>query len=145
VAAPLIDPVTFGVKVTLKVQAAAAATVAPQGAVPDGAAEKSPLATMLEIVSVEPELLFSVTVLGALVVPTASVLKARLVGDSTTGIAPVPDTPMICGLTAPPELAIATAPLIAPVPDGVKLTDKVHLADFASAPPQGEVPLPMAA
>ena len=70
VAAPVIEPVRLGVKVTLKVQVAAAATVAPQGVEPDGAAVKSPLATMLEIVRVAPELLVRVTVCGALVVPT---------------------------------------------------------------------------
>jgi hypothetical protein len=70
VAAPLIVPFTLGVKVTAKVQLAAAATVAPQGVVPEGAALKSPLATMFEIVSVAPESLVKVTVCGALVVPT---------------------------------------------------------------------------
>ena len=37
-----------------------------------------------------------------------------------------------------------TEPLIAPVPDGVNVTDSVHLADLARAPPQGVVPLPAA-
>jgi hypothetical protein len=34
-----MEPFTFGVNVTLKVQAAPVATVAPQGELPDGAAE----------------------------------------------------------------------------------------------------------
>ena len=144
VAAPVIAPVTLGVKVTLKVQVAAVATVAPQGTLPDGVALKSPLAAMLEMVSVVPELLVSVTVWGALVVPTDWDEKVRLVGDSATGISPVPDRPTICGLPAP-EVAMATAPLIDPVSVGVKVTENVHLADLASAPPQGEVPLPTAA
>ncbi len=71
VTAPLIEPFTLGVNVTLKVQVAPAATVEPHGVLPDGVAAKSPLATRLEIVSVPPEPLVSVTVLGALVVPTA--------------------------------------------------------------------------
>lgn len=71
VAAPLIDPFTLGVNVTLNVHVAPEATVAPQGVAPDGAAAKSPLATRLDMVRVPPELLVSVTVLGALVVPTA--------------------------------------------------------------------------
>jgi hypothetical protein len=39
VTAPLIDPFAFGVKVTLNVQVAPEATVAPQGVPPEGAAE----------------------------------------------------------------------------------------------------------
>ena len=38
VTAPAIEPFTPGVKVTLKVQVAEEATVAPQGVPPDGAA-----------------------------------------------------------------------------------------------------------
>jgi hypothetical protein len=48
---------------------------------------------------------------------------------------------MICGVPAP-EVAMATDPFTAPVSEGVKVTDSVHLADFASALPQGVVPLP---
>jgi hypothetical protein len=70
VAAPLIALFTLGVKVTLKVHVAPAATLAPQGVAPDPAAVKSPLVAMLDIVSVPPELLVSVTARGALVVPT---------------------------------------------------------------------------
>jgi hypothetical protein len=70
VAAPEIEPETFGVNVTVNVQVLAGATVSPHGSAPEGMAVKSPLATRLEIVTVEPELLVSVTVWGALVVPT---------------------------------------------------------------------------
>jgi hypothetical protein len=58
----VIAPFTLGVNVTLKVQVDAAATVAPQGVLPDGAAVKSPLPTMFEMVSVPPELFVKVTV-----------------------------------------------------------------------------------
>lgn len=71
VTAPLIEPFTLGVNVTLNVHVAPEATVAPQGVPPDGAAAKSPLATRLDMVRVLPEMLVSVTVLGGLVVPTA--------------------------------------------------------------------------
>jgi hypothetical protein len=71
VTAPLIDPFTLGVNVTLNVHVAPEATVAPQGVPPEGVAAKSPLATRFDMVRVPPELLVSVTVLGALVVPTA--------------------------------------------------------------------------
>jgi hypothetical protein len=39
VTAPLIEPFTFGVNVTLNVHVALEATVAPQGVLPDGVAE----------------------------------------------------------------------------------------------------------
>ena len=129
--------------VTLKVHVAPAATVAPQGVAPDGAAAKSPLATRLEIVSVPPELLVNVTDWGALVPPTASFPNARLAGDTATGNSPVPDTATTCGLPAP-ELAMVTAPLIAPVFDGANATEKVHFAEGARVPPQGDAPLPAA-
>lgn len=98
---------------------------------------------MLEILSVDPELFVSVTVFGALVVPTVCAAKVRLVGASVTGTTPVPVSPTICGLPAP-EVGIATAPLIEPVSVGVNVTDKVHFAAAASAPPHGVVPLPTA-
>ncbi len=63
-------PVALGVKVTLIVHLALAASVVPHDPLPDDVAVKSPLAMMLEIVSVAPESLVRVTVLGALVVPT---------------------------------------------------------------------------
>ena len=91
VAAPMMEPTTLGVKVTLKVHLPPEASVAPQGFVPEGVAAKSPLATRLEIVRVPPELLVSVTVCGALVVPTVCALKVRVVGDMVTGITPLPD------------------------------------------------------
>lgn len=144
VAAPVKEPDTLGLKSTLKVQVAPTATLAPQGVVPEPEALKPALATMLEMVSVVPELLVRVTDFGALAVPTARVPKARVVGDKTTGIAPVPVSPMICGLTAP-ESATDAAPLIDPVLVGVKVTERVHFAALASAPPHGVVPLPTAA
>jgi hypothetical protein len=136
-------PVAFGVNVTLKVHFPLDANVAPQAFEPEGVAVKSPLAAMLEIVSVPPELFVSVTVCGALVVPTACVPKLRLTGDSVTGIAPVPVTSTICGLPAP-DVAIATLPLVDAVSLGVNVTDIVHFPDAASGPPQGVAPLPAA-
>jgi hypothetical protein len=94
--------------------------------------------------SVPPELLVSVTVFGALVVPTVWPENVRLVGASVTGSAPVPEVAAICGLPAPVE-AMATDPLIAPVSEGVNVTDRVQLEDFARAPPHGVAPLPAAA
>lgn len=145
VTAPVTAAFTFGVKVTLKVQVAPAATVGPQGEPPDPAAANSPLVAMLDIFSVVPELLVNVTVCAALVVPTADE-NVRLVGETTTGSAPVPVSPTICGLTAPPVLEMDTAPLIDPVPVGVNVTENVHFANLTSANPEvhGVVPLPTA-
>ena len=86
------------------------------------------------MVSVPPELLVRVTVLGALVVPTACAVKVKLAGNSVTGISPVPDRPMIWGLPGP-EVEMATDPFTAPVSVGTKETETVHFADFANAPP----------
>lgn len=143
VAAPVIPPVTLGVNVTLNVHFPPAARVALQAFDPEGVAVKFPLATRLEIVSVPPELLVSVTVFAALVVPTACVPKDRLAGDAATGSTPVPVTSTNCGLPAP-EVAMATLPLVDPVYVGVNVTASVHFADAASAPPQGVAPLPAA-
>jgi hypothetical protein len=71
VTAPVIAPATFGVNVTLNVHLPPAAREDPQAFDPKGVAAKSPLAAMLEMVSAAPELLVNVTVLAALVVPTA--------------------------------------------------------------------------
>ena len=95
------------------------------------------------MVSVPPELLVSVTVFGALVVPMVCAENVRLVGESVTGAAPVPDKAATCGLGAP-VIAMASDPFTDPVSDGVKFTDSVQVADFASAPPQGVLPLPTA-
>lgn len=69
--------------------------------------------------------------------------KVRLVGANVTGDAPVPDKAAACGLAAP-VMAMASDPFADPVSDGEKVTDKVQEADFASAPPQGVLPLPTA-
>ncbi len=54
----------------------------------------------------------------------------------------MPDSAAICVL---PEVAIARAPFTDPLSVGVNVTDKVQVADFASAPPQGVLPLATAA
>jgi len=63
---PVRVPVAVGVKVTLMVQLAAAATLPPHVLL----AAKSPLATMLEIARGPVPLFVSITICGALVVPT---------------------------------------------------------------------------
>jgi hypothetical protein len=63
---PVREPVAVGVKVTLIVQVALAATLVPQLLV----WAKSPLAAMLEMLNAPVPLLVSVSVCAALVVPT---------------------------------------------------------------------------
>ena len=133
----------LGVKVTLKVHEAPAATVDPHGVLPEGTAAKSPLAASSEIVNVVLELFVSVTVFGALVVPIACEENDKLVGANVTGSLPVPDKAAICGLPGP-EVAIASEPFTDPVSVGVNVTESVQLAPLLSAPPQGELPLPAA-
>jgi hypothetical protein len=80
--------VAVGVKVTLIVQLAPAATLAPQVLV----WAKSPLAATLEMFRAALPVLVSVTVCGALVVPTFVPVNVRVVGARlTTGAScPVP-------------------------------------------------------
>jgi hypothetical protein len=81
--------VTVGVKVTLMMQLAPAATLAPQVLV----WAKFPLAVTLVMFKAALPVFVRVTVWDALVVPTACPVKVRLVGASvTTGASsPLPD------------------------------------------------------
>src|SRR5882672_41659 len=99
---------------------------------------------MLEIVSVAPELFVSVTVCGALVVPTACAAKVRLAGARVTGTTAFPFRLRICGLPGP-DVATTAPPLMVPGNEGVNVTVRVHLAPAARGPPQGVVPLPATA
>lgn len=94
VSVPVRVPVAAGVKVTLIVQLAAAATLAPQLLV----WAKSPLVATEETVRGPVPMLVSVTGWGALGVPTPWPLKVRLVTDRLTLVAevPVPFSEMIC-------------------------------------------------
>ncbi len=89
-------PVALGVNVTLNVQVAPAATLAPQGVAPPGTAEKSPLAERLERVSAMFSLFVRVIVCAALVVPTVWAVNVRLVGVMLTGRTAVPETLKTC-------------------------------------------------
>ncbi len=80
VMAPVRVPVAVGVKVTLMVHLAPAATEMPQSLV----CAKSPPATMLEIVSGALPVLVSLTGFAVLVVPTACFAKVRLVFERET-------------------------------------------------------------
>src|SRR6202044_4156612 len=83
VTAPVILPVLFGVKVTLKVHVEFAATLVPH--VPKLAIAKSPLATIpLSVRDDVGELFVNVTVCAGLVPPTASDVNVRLTGEKVT-------------------------------------------------------------
>jgi hypothetical protein len=77
---PYRSPGTVGVKVTLMMQLAPTARLAPQVLV----WAKSPLAEMLIMIKVALPVFVRVTVWGALVLPTACPVKVRLLGASVT-------------------------------------------------------------
>jgi len=88
VSEPVRDPVAVGVKVTLIVHEELAARLVPQVLV----SEKLPLTVMLEIVSVAPPGLLSVTLCGLLLVPSICPENVNEVGDRlAAGAVPVPD------------------------------------------------------
>jgi hypothetical protein len=131
-------PVAVGLNVTLIVQFAPAATLAPQVLV----CEKSPL-FVPTIVMPEPlnanvafPVLDSVMFCAALVVPTGWLVKVRLAEDSPTmGAIPVPDSETFCGLFAASSLMVSEA-LCAPVAVGLKVTLMLQLAPTATLAPQ---------
>lgn len=128
---PLRAPAAVGVKVTLMVQLAAAARVAPQVVV----LAKSPLMPMLAMFSVAPPLLVRVTVCAALVLPTFCEVKVSVVGlGDTPGAKPVPLRAADC--TTTPLLTTVTSPVRAPLAVGVKLTLTVQVAPAAKVHPQ---------
>src|SRR5439155_59393 len=101
VTVPVRVPVVVGVKLTLIVQLAPAATAVPQVPSPSIATE-SPLIVMLLIVSVAFPVLVSVTDCVALVVPTAWLAKVNEAGERlATGPVdvepPVPVRVAVCG------------------------------------------------
>ena len=77
----------------------------------------------------------TVSVFGALVVPTATVPKAKVAGVSATGSSPEPFRLMLCGLL----LALSemlTAPVCEPLVFGVNVTVIVHFAPGPMLVPQ---------
>src|SRR5258708_1637278 len=97
----LREPVAAGVKVTLIVQLAAAATLVPQVFVCTKSLLCAPVTVMLVIVKLAFPVLVRVTVCAVLVVPTDSAAKGRLPGVRLTPgaeVTPVPVTFTICGL-----------------------------------------------
>lgn len=81
----------------------------------------------------EVDLLFvTVTVCGALVVPTATLPKFRLPGKAVTGTIPVPESGTVCGLFDALSVMVSDAGAAAPTAVGLKLSTTVQLAPAAT-------------
>jgi hypothetical protein len=127
VKAPLLEPAAVGVKVTLRVQLALAATLEPQVLV----WEKSPLAVMLVMLRVALPVLLSVTLCALLLVPTACAGKVNEARERLTcGALPVPVSAMAIGSLSVLAFMV-TAPVRVPTASGVKVTLRVQLAPAA--------------
>jgi hypothetical protein len=129
---PVRKPVAVGVKLTEIVHVPATATEVPQVLV----WLKSPLAAIVVIVKGAVPELVSVTDCAALVVPTAWLLKVKLVGETlTAGAVPVPVNETVCGLL----LALSVTeidPVRDPVAVGAKVTEIVQVPATATDEPQ---------
>lgn len=139
---PVCVPEEFGAKATLMVQL-----------VPDVAREvqvlpvttNGPVIDGLAKVTVAPPVSVTVTVFELLVLPTLTLPKLRLVGETLTVAepevdeAPVPERGIDCGLFVALS-EIVTVPVRVPVAVGVKLTLMVQFAPAATVLPQVPVP-----
>ena len=73
-----------------------------------------------------------VTVCDALVAPTATLPKFRLVGETVTGAIPVPFSVTVCGLLVAVSVMVSDAAGAAPVVAGLKVSMTVQLAPAAT-------------
>jgi hypothetical protein len=90
---------------------------------------------ILVIESAVDRLLASVELCGALVVPTVCVAKVKVVGDTTTPVAPLPVRLTVWGLF----VALSTTvmdPLTAPVLVGLNVTEIVQFLPALTLVPQ---------
>lgn len=136
---PLAPSAGENVTAALQLAPAARFKLAAQGFAPLPVTANSPLAAKELSATALALVFFTVTVLAGLVVPTAWIVKARVVGVNESGGVlppePVPDRLTSCGLNEVPSL-IDTAPSIAPAAVGVKVTAILHFALDASDPVQ---------
>lgn len=126
---PDLVPTTVGVKVTLIEQDEPPARLAPQLLV----WEKSPEATMLEMVKATLPVLRKVATCAALAVPRSWLLKVKLpTGRNATGVAlPTPDKVIVCGLVTALSV-IVIEPKRLPEKTGVNVTLIVQLPPAAT-------------
>src|SRR5207302_1436876 len=133
---PVRAPEAVGVKVTLMVQVPPAAKVAGlvgQALAPILVAAKSPEGANELIVKAPAPVFVSVTVIGAVVVASSWLPKARLVGaNPTPGAVPFPLSVMICGL--PPSLSVSDS-----VPVRATHSVRVALTMLVQVPPAAKV------
>src|SRR3989454_2839205 len=136
--APARAPMAVGAKLALIVQLALAATLPPFAQVVPVAGMKSPLRTMLVMVSAALPVLVSVAVCAALNVPSGWLANVRLSVDSLTA-GPVstalPVRLIFCGLSAALSVMLIV-PVKRPGIVGVKVTLMVQLAPAARLLPQ---------
>jgi hypothetical protein len=130
VSVPVTAPIAVGEKVTPTTQLAPAAILVPQVLL---ATAKPALVTMLEKLRATFTRLVSVTVLTALVPPTATVPKFKLLEERVTGALPVPVRVTICVPALP---AIVRLPEAAPTAMGEKVTETVQEDPGAMLPLQ---------
>jgi hypothetical protein len=132
---PVRDPAPVGVKITLTLQLAPAATVALQL----GVWAKLPLTEIDLMVRLASPVLESVTVCAALAVFKTWLPNVSLVSDKETlGTAPVPLRETRCGLPDP-LLVMVKVPVRKPAAAGVKVTVIMQLAPAASVAAQLEL------
>ena len=128
-------PLAEGVNVTLIVQLVPAATLAPQLLVCAKSLALVPASARLVMLKVALPVLLRVTVCAVLVVLTAWLPKARLVGERpSTGAVPVPERLTVCGLPLALSEMLSEAARL-PLAEGVNLTLIVQLAPAATELP----------
>jgi hypothetical protein len=130
VSVPFTAPITVGENVTPTVQLAPAAILVPQVLL---ATVKPALATMPESARAVFPWFDSVTVFAALVVPTTTVPRLKLVDDRVTWALPLPVSPTIC---VPALSVTVSVPVADPIAMGVKVTDMAQDAAGAMGPLQ---------
>ena len=123
-------PTTVGVNVTPTVHFSPAPTLEPQVSL---ATAKSPFATIVDMFREVARWLVSVTIVGALVVPTVRLANVRLAGEIVTGTEPVPLRLTVCGLFEAPSVNVSV-PARAPVAVGENVTPTLHAAPVATLP-----------
>src|SRR5882762_441666 len=131
-------PAAPGVKVTLMVQLAPAATELPQLSVSAKSPVLVPVMAMLETFSAPAPLLVRVTVCAVAATPTLVVLNVKLAGLKPTvgeGAEPVPLRLIVCGLAGALSVMLIEAVRL-PAAPGVKVTLMVQFAPAATELPQ---------
>lgn len=96
---------------------------------------KFALVEMPEKTRVEEVRFVRVTNWLALVLPTGVLAKLRLAGPTVTGVVPVPERPIVCGLLTAPSMN-DSVPVSVPITVGVYVTPTVHFAPAARLVPQ---------